>query len=244
MIKSNRKYPFGTIITLMRAGEIEFAISTAKEGVFKGLTTYVQIPVHNLAAKIFYIPSMNKQAIHFLHEKLVLFIEEQLNEGHHLPVIIDFALKMIKEDGYALEIVTADWFKDLLSQKQNETYETPNDDWVFVLDDKPFTWYYKKSSVDLDDKKNIYIVLVKQVYTKQGRIEISGDGDADIGYSLIMYHIDCKKRECNMINMTFYSQSGDELFSEDLEPNWKKIKPNDYNEALLMKLLEDNLIDR
>jgi len=95
MIKSNRKYPFGTIITLMCAGEIDFAISTAKEGVFKGLTTYVQIPVHNLAAKIFYMPSMNKQAIHLLHEKLVLFIEEQLNAGHKLPLIIDFALRMI-----------------------------------------------------------------------------------------------------------------------------------------------------
>lgn len=120
MIKSNRKYPFGTIITLMRAGEVDFAISTAKEGVFKGLTTYVQIPVKNLAAKIFYMPSMNKEAIHLLHERLVTFIEGQLNEGYSLVAIIDIALRMIKEDGFALEILTADWFKDMVSQMQNE----------------------------------------------------------------------------------------------------------------------------
>ena len=80
----------------------------------------MQIPVHNLAAKIFYMPSMNKQAIHLLHERLVTFIEGQLNEGYSLVAIIDFALRMIEEDGFALEIVTADWFKDLLSQMQNK----------------------------------------------------------------------------------------------------------------------------
>jgi hypothetical protein len=119
-IRSNRKYPFGTIITLMRTGELDFAISTAKEGVFKGLTTYIQIPVHNIAAKIFYMPSMNKQAIHLLHEKLVMFIEEQLNSGYPLVLIIDLALKMIKECGYTLEIVTANWFKDLVSEIKNK----------------------------------------------------------------------------------------------------------------------------
>lgn len=64
------------------------------------------------------MPSMNKKAIHLLHEKLVIFVEEQLNAGISLVLIIDFALRMIKEDGSALEIVTADWFKDLVSQKQ------------------------------------------------------------------------------------------------------------------------------
>lgn len=121
MIVSNRKYPFGSIITLMRTGDLEFAVSTAKEGVFKGLTTYVQIPVHSLAAKIFYMPSMNKQAIHLLHEKLVLFIEERLNSGYPLALIIDGALRMIKEDGYALEIVTADWLKEMVFQLENKT---------------------------------------------------------------------------------------------------------------------------
>lgn len=38
MIVSNRKHAFGTIITLMRDGELDFAISTSKEGIFKGLT--------------------------------------------------------------------------------------------------------------------------------------------------------------------------------------------------------------
>ncbi len=120
MIVSNRKHAFGSIITLMRGGELDFAISTAKEGVFKGLSTCVQIPVYNVAAKIFYIPSMNKQAIHLLHEKLVMFIEEQLNSGYPLALVIDGALSMIKEDGYALEIVTADWFKDMVFQIENK----------------------------------------------------------------------------------------------------------------------------
>ena len=63
---------------------------------------------------------MNKEAIHLLHERLVTFIEGQLNEGYSLVTIIDFALRMIKEDGFTLEIVTADWFKDMVSQMQNK----------------------------------------------------------------------------------------------------------------------------
>ena len=110
--------PFGTIITSMRTGEVDFSISTAKEGVFKGLTTCVQIPTRNVAAKIFYMPSMNKKAIHLVHEALVNSIEEGLNVGYPLVTIIDVALRKIKEDGYALEIATADWFKDLVSQMQ------------------------------------------------------------------------------------------------------------------------------
>lgn len=49
-----------------------------------------------------------------------MFIEEQLTSGYPLVLIIDGALRMIKEDGYALEIVTADWFKDMVFQTQNK----------------------------------------------------------------------------------------------------------------------------
>lgn len=123
MIIRSRNLPLGTIITRMTDGKIEFTISTAKEGVFKGLTTYVWLPstpTRNLAAKIFYMPSMNKHAIHVLHNGFVAFIDEFLNRQCSLHLVIDIGLKKLKDEGYALEIVTSDWFKSIVYSLIND----------------------------------------------------------------------------------------------------------------------------
>ena len=98
----------------MSSKECEFTISTAKEGLFKGLSTYVQIPTMNLAAKVFYMPSMNKDAIHCVHQCLVECIEENLvmwDSQPRLVIIVNAFLEMLKERGHALQVLKADWFK-------------------------------------------------------------------------------------------------------------------------------------
>lgn len=105
MILSQGKYPFGTIITRMAWNDLEFVVSTAKEGLLKGLTTCVQMPKGNVAIKIFYMPSMNTPAIHLIHKQLVDSIEENLAEGMHLAIILDGLVKSLKDHNIAQEIV-------------------------------------------------------------------------------------------------------------------------------------------
>jgi hypothetical protein len=260
MIKSNRKYPFGTIITLMRAGDVDFAISTAKEGVFKGLTTYVQIPVKNLAAKIFYMPSMNKQAIHLLHEKLVTFIEEQLSEGYSLVAIIDFALRMIKEDGFTLEIVTAEWFKDLVSQMQNkpdlEEFLKSSDKWIFIGSNDYIADYYDPGTVKIyKDEPYCITVTCKRVYTTKGKQmlfnhfeknNLNKDATRDIHHSLNSYNIYYKEKTKQLLMLTYVSNSGEILEGggsimgcDYPPPRPEPIIPGTVDDLILKRLTKD-----
>ncbi|MEJ2697567.1 MAG: hypothetical protein P8013_13090 [Candidatus Sulfobium sp.] len=105
MILSQGRYPFGTIITRMSDGHVEFVISTAKEGLLKGLTTCVQLPQGNNVIKVFYMPSMNKDAIHQIHKMFVDSVEENLKEGVHLAVILCELGDSLRESPYAQEVV-------------------------------------------------------------------------------------------------------------------------------------------
>ena len=105
MILSQGKYPFSTIITRMSDGNVEFVVSTAKEGILKGLTTCVQLPQGNNVIKVFYMPSMNKDAIHQIHKMFVDSVEENLNAGVHLAIILCDLAASLRESPYAQEVV-------------------------------------------------------------------------------------------------------------------------------------------
>ncbi|MEI7912928.1 MAG: hypothetical protein WCK77_25175 [Verrucomicrobiota bacterium] len=122
MILSQGKYPFGTIITRMSDGEVEFVISTAKEGVLKGLTTYVQLPPGNNAAKVFYMPSMNTQAIHSIHNMLVESIEENLKAGTHLAILLVTLLESLRDSVYTREVVIDNQLTEYATRLQYEAY--------------------------------------------------------------------------------------------------------------------------
>jgi hypothetical protein len=105
MILSQGKYPFSTIITRMSDGDVEFVVSTAKEGILKGLTTCVQLPRGKNVIKVFYMPSMNKDAIHQIHKMFVDSVEENLKAGVHLAIILCDLASSLKESPYAQEVV-------------------------------------------------------------------------------------------------------------------------------------------
>ena len=119
MILSQGKYPFVTIITRMRDGDVDFVISTAKEGLFKGLTTCVNLPPGNLAIKIFYMPSMTKDAIHLIHKQFVETVEENLQKNVHLAVILDSLADSLKSSPYALEVVVDLRLKEYVERLKN-----------------------------------------------------------------------------------------------------------------------------
>jgi hypothetical protein len=120
MILSQRKYPFGTIITRMSDGNIEFVISTAKEGILKGLTTYIQVPQGNNVVKIFYMPSMNKDAIHQIHNMFVESVEDNLKAGVHLAVILCELAESLRASPYAQEVVIDYKLKDFVDSLRNQ----------------------------------------------------------------------------------------------------------------------------
>ena len=105
MILSQRKYPFGTIITRMSDSSVEFVVSTAKEGILKGLSTCVQLPPGTNVVKVFYLPSMNKDAIHQIHKMFVDAVEENLTAGVHLAIILCDLAESLRVSAYAQEVV-------------------------------------------------------------------------------------------------------------------------------------------
>ena len=119
MILSQGKYPFGTIITRMSDGNVEFVISTAKEGLLKGLTTCVQLPPGTNIIKIFYMPSMNNEAIHLIHKQFVESVEENLQANGHLAIILDQLAESLRTSGYAQEVVIDYGLKDFVSRLQS-----------------------------------------------------------------------------------------------------------------------------
>ena len=120
MIVSQGKYPFGTIITQMRDGTVDFVISTAKEGLLKGLTTCVQLPRGTNVIKVFYMPSMNNDAIHQIHKMFVESVEENLNANGHLAVILVQLAESLKASPYAQEVVIDFGLKEFVARLQNE----------------------------------------------------------------------------------------------------------------------------
>lgn len=95
-----------------RGDNAEIVISCAKEGLFKGLSTCIRntLPFNAMIAKIIYMPSMNRKAIHHANDALVDLIENNLKIMCPLEVAIIDGLGWIKSTGCTLRIVVADWF--------------------------------------------------------------------------------------------------------------------------------------
>lgn len=101
-----------------RGDNTEFVVSTAKEGLFKGLSTLVTntIPFKSIIAKIFYMPAMNRKAIHLAHDALVDLIESNLEMMCPVEVSIVDGLGWIKSTGCTQQIVVADWFTQAIME--------------------------------------------------------------------------------------------------------------------------------
>ena len=108
----------------MSDGDVPFVISTAKEGLLKGLTTYVTLS-GNRIAKIFYMPSMNKPAIHAIHNMLVESIEENLKAGGHLAVTLHDLLLSLRDSQYTQEVVIDCNLTDYVTSLRDDAKQPP-----------------------------------------------------------------------------------------------------------------------
>lgn len=110
MIISNRWH-----ITRMRpdrGDNAEIVVSTAKEGLFKGLSTQITntVPFHAVIAKIIYMSSMKKEDIHAFHDALVTLIDNNLRIMCPLEIAIADGLDWARDSGCTQQVGTADWF--------------------------------------------------------------------------------------------------------------------------------------
>ena len=103
----------------MNDGTVDFVISTAKEGLLKGLTTCVQLPPGTTIIKVFYMPSMNKEAIHQIHKMFVESVEENLNANGHLAVILTQLAESLRASPYAQEVVIDYGLNGFVARLQN-----------------------------------------------------------------------------------------------------------------------------
>lgn len=116
MIISNRWH-----VTRMRPDRGDYAeiiVSTAKEGLFKGLSTQITNtkPFHSVIAKIVYLPAMNKEAIHTVHDSLVTLIDQNLQIMCPLEIAILDGLDWVKASGCSQQIIVSDWFEQGVRQ--------------------------------------------------------------------------------------------------------------------------------
>lgn len=133
---------------------------------------------------------------------------------------------------------------DMILNKILKEYNIHIDDWVHVFSDENCSWYYKSSSVEIDNQSKIIKVCVDSVYTKDGKVKIFGDINTDIEYTLIYYIIDYNNNKSCITHATLYSKSGNKIEDGAAQPNWKDIKPYDYDDVLLNKLINDYNIQR
>jgi hypothetical protein len=101
-----------------RGDNAEIVVSTAKEGLFKGLSTWIRntVPFDAMTAKIFYMPAMNRKAIHQAHDALIELIENNLKIMCPLEIAIIDGLGWIKSTGCTHQIVVADWFTRAITE--------------------------------------------------------------------------------------------------------------------------------
>lgn len=102
-VVSDLTYPLGGKVTVLETEGYTVTVSTAKEGLFKGLSTIV-IDGVNLSsgspcAKVLYNKSIRKADRRLFHDMIVVGLEGAALEGHDLANALRIVLSGMKKQG-------------------------------------------------------------------------------------------------------------------------------------------------
>ncbi|MHA1942307.1 MAG: hypothetical protein ACXACY_25420 [Candidatus Hodarchaeales archaeon] len=106
MIISENKGPFGAKVSIVSNDLFTATISTAKEGLFKGLSTMVidgRYPSGRPCAKITYTQSSRKKDRIQFHNLVVAGIDGGGDEGKELGECIQLVINYLKDKGVITE---------------------------------------------------------------------------------------------------------------------------------------------
>ena len=129
-----------------------------------------------------------------------------------------------------------------------------SDDWVYVGSYKNYTQYYRKSSVTIDEGKNIISVLVKSVIKNKSAVylqypyNIKEPKYIKYNQQLKWYLLNYENWKFTITRITDYSKSGNVLLDTKYQPVWlHNIFPVEWDDImadssvdfLLNKLVQD-----
>jgi hypothetical protein len=129
-----------------------------------------------------------------------------------------------------------------------------NDDWVYVESYKNHTQYYRKSSVTIDEGKNIINVLVKNITKKKSAVylqypyNIKEPKYIKYNQQLKYYLLNYENWKYTITRITDYSKSGKVLLDTKYQPiwlhnifsvKWDDIMADSLVDLLLNKLIQD-----
>ena len=129
-----------------------------------------------------------------------------------------------------------------------------SDDWIYVGSYKNHTQYYRKSSVTIDEGKNIINVLVKNITKKKSAVYLQHPYNIKepkyIKYNqqLKWYLLNYENWKFTITRITDYSKSGNVLLDTKYQPiwlhnifsvKWDDIIADSLVDFLLNKLIQD-----
>jgi len=129
-----------------------------------------------------------------------------------------------------------------------------SDDWVYIGSYKNHTQYYKKSSVTIDENKNIINVLVKNITKKKSAVylqypySIKEPKYITYNQQLKWYLLNYEKWKFTITRITDYSKFGNVLLDTKYQPiwlhnifpvKWDDIMADSLVDFLLNKLIQD-----
>jgi hypothetical protein len=129
-----------------------------------------------------------------------------------------------------------------------------SDDWVYVGSYKNHTQYYRKSSVTIDEGKNIINVLVKNITKKKSTVylqypyNIKEPKYIKYNQQLKWYLLNYENWKSTITRITDYSKSGNVLLDTKYQPiwlhnifpvKWDDIMADSLVDLLLNKLIQD-----
>jgi hypothetical protein len=125
------------------------------------------------------------------------------------------------------------------------------DDLVFISKNDLCSAYYDLPSLHINEQNHIISVRITKVFTDKGKIDASDKikkiklNPNDINREVRVCLYNYKEWKFFVEHITTYSNNGNILFSgTNKSNNWNDIKPNDYSDILLKKLLKDYNIQR
>jgi len=107
-ISSKKKFPFGACTTIVETENFYVTVSTAKEGVFKGLSTMIykgMYPFGEMCAKFLYPRSMAKSDRHRLHDTIASGLDEAANNVASLYEAVEAVAGFMGEHKYVEEVI-------------------------------------------------------------------------------------------------------------------------------------------
>src|SRR4030066_1602273 len=115
--------------------------------------------------------------------------------------------------------------------------------WVFVKSNENYTTYYNSSSINIDRQIKFIRVLIKDVYTANGKDDFLNDNKKrlninryrNFAYDTTLYSINYKEMKCSMRQLTHYTKSGYVLKDIEFPSNWDDILPDSLGDYVLIK---------